>query len=76
MNLPGYDAWRLATPRYLDPMPPCARCGHEYEDHSQELSVHAAPAPCMIPSCRCAHYDNHPPEEPADADDWARAGGR
>jgi len=30
-HLPGYDAWKLASPPYLDPAPdePCDRCGKD-----------------------------------------------
>lgn len=32
-TLPGYDNWKLQTPPHLDPHPPCANCGGEFEDH-------------------------------------------
>ena len=53
-SLPGYDAWKLASPPYLDDDPPCT-CGHDILDHTEYSG-------CM--HCPCEDYREYT------RDDW------
>lgn len=61
-ELPNYDAWRLASPAYLEGEPPCANCGHDYGEHGEYLPDVDSEDACTVEGCGCEMY-----EEPNEA---------
>ena len=57
-ELPNYDAYKLATPAYLEGNPDC-QCGHDFLDHDGKWPG--------CDECDCQSYTE--PDPQADADD-------